>query len=105
MVVYFFLRDRFAPQTAYVIPGYFTITMVTHLILRIAFSKDPKKFSMNFIGALAFKMLASFAFLTIMYMAFQGISKDFVVVFMSVYLIYTVFEIVYLKPLAKTPKA
>jgi hypothetical protein len=105
MIVYFFLRERFTPQTAYIIPGYFTITMVTHLFLRIAFSRDPKKFSMNFIGALAFKMLASFAFLTIMFMAFEGISKDFVMVFMVVYIIYTVFEIVYLKPMAKTPKA
>jgi hypothetical protein len=105
MIAYFFLRERFAPQTAYIIPGYFLITMVTHLILRIAFSKDPRKFSMNFIGALAFKMLASFAFLTIMFMAFEGLTKDFVAVFMVVYLIYTVFEIAYLKPLAKTPKA
>ncbi len=105
VIVYYFLKDKFAPQTAYIIPAYFLITMVTHLFLRIAFSKDPKKFSMNFIGALAFKMLASFVFLTVMYMVYEGISKDFVVVFMGVYLIYTVFELVYLKPMSKTPKA
>lgn len=105
VIAYFFLRDRFAPQTAYIIPAYFIITMVTHLFLRIAFSKDPRKFSMNFIGAMAFKMLAAFFFLTIIYMAFNGLTKDFVAVFMVVYLIYTVFEIVYLKPMSKTPKA
>jgi hypothetical protein len=98
------LKTRFALQTAYIIPAYFLITMLTHFFLRIAFSRDPKKFSINFIGGLAFKMLASFAFLTIMFMSFGGITKDFVAIFMAVYLIYTVFEITYLKPLAKTPK-
>src|SRR5688572_21825109 len=90
IVVYYFLRDKFAPQTAYIIPAYFAITMISHLILRIAFSRDPKKFAMNFVGALAFKMLGAFAFLTIMYVAFGGITKDFVMVFMVVYIIYTV---------------
>ena len=104
MVAYYFLRDQLSLQTAYVIPAYFLITMLTHFFLRTAFSKDPKKFSINFIGGLAFKMLASFAFLTIIYMAFKGITKDFVVVFMAVYIIYTVFEIVYLRPMAKTEK-
>lgn len=98
------LKVKFSLQTAYIIPAYFLITMVTHFFLRIAFSKDPKKFSMNFIAGLAFKMLASFAFLTIMFLSFNGIGPDFVAVFMAVYIAYTVFEIVYLKPLAKTPK-
>jgi Na+/glutamate symporter len=91
-------------QTNYVIPAYFLITVATHLILRRAFSKDPKKFSINFLGGLAFKMLASFAFLTIMFVGFKGIEVDFVAVFMGVYMIYTVFEVVYLRPMAKTPK-
>ncbi len=98
------MKMKFSIQTAYIIPAYFLITMFTHFFLRMAFSKDPKKFSMNFIAGLAFKMLASFAFLTIMFLAFKGIDPDFVVVFMGVYIAYTVFEIAYLKPLAKTPK-
>lgn len=101
MTVYFFIRHQLSYQTAYIIPAYFLITMVTHLILKGAFSKDPTKFAQGFMGGLAFKMLASFAFLTTMYMIFGGIEMDFVAVFMGVYLIYTVFELVYLKPLSK----
>lgn len=104
LAVFYFIKDKLSVQTAYIIPAYFLITLVTHFFLRTAFSKDPKKFSMNFMGGLAFKMLASFAFLTIMFMAFEGISPDFVAVFMGVYIVYTVFEIIYLKPMAKTPK-
>lgn len=89
----------------YVIPAYFLITLLTHMFLKRAFSKDPKKFSVNFMGGLAIKMLASFAFLTIMFVGFKGIEVDFVAVFMTVYMVYTIFEIVYLKPMAKTPKA
>jgi hypothetical protein len=92
-------------QTNYVIPAYFIITLGTHLFLRRAFSRDPKKFSVNFMGGLAIKMLASFAFLTIMFVGFKGIEVDFVAVFMGVYMVYTIFEIAYLKPMAKTPKA
>lgn len=91
-------------QTNYVIPVYFLITVFTHLILSRAFSKDPKKFSINFMGGLAVKMLASFAFLTAMFIGFKGIEVDFVAVFMAVYVVYTIFEVVYLKPMAKTPK-
>jgi hypothetical protein len=107
LVAYYVLNAqvKMSIQTAYVIPAYFLITLITHFFLKAAFSKDPKKFSMNFMAGLAFKMLASFAFLTIMFLVFKGIDPDFVVVFMGVYLVYTIFEIVYLRPLAKTPKA
>ena len=106
MVGYYFVRHQLSVQTAYIIPAYFLITLLTHLILKGAFSKnpDPTKFGRSFMGGLAFKMLASFAFLTIMFMAFGGVNMDFVAVFMGVYLIYTVFEIVYLKPLSKKPR-
>ncbi len=101
MTAYFFVRDQLSVQTAYIIPAYFLITLATHLILKGAFAKNPANFGQSFMGGLAFKMLASFAFLTIMYMSFGGINMDFVAVFMGVYLVYTVFEIVYLKPLSK----
>jgi len=98
MAVLYFVKDQLSPQSTYVIPAYFLITLVTHLFLRQAFSKDPSKFSMNFMAAMAFKMLAAFAFLTIIYLAFKGITMDFVAVFMGVYVVYTVFELVYLRP-------
>ncbi len=101
MVAYFVVKDQLSLQCAYVIPAYFLITLVTHFFLSKAFAKNPQNFSMNFMGGLAFKMLASLAFLTIMYVAFDGISKDFVAIFMGVYLVYTLFEIIYLKPLSK----
>lgn len=105
IVVFYFVKDQLSPQSAYVVPAYFLITLVTHFFLAKAFAKKPENFSMNFMGGLAFKMLASLAFLTIMYVAYDGITKDFVATFMGVYLVYTLFEIIYLKPLAKTPKA
>jgi len=107
LLVAFYIVDsqmHLALQTNYVIPAYFLITVSTHLVLRRAFSKDPKTFSMNFLGGLAFKMLASFAFLTIMFIGFKGIEMDFVAVFMIVYMVYTIFEVAYLKPMSKTPK-
>ena len=106
MAVYYIVKDKLSYQTAYIIPAYFLITLLTHLILKGAFGKDPdpSKFGRSFMGGLAFKMLASFAFLTIMFMGFGGIDPDFVAVFMVVYVIYTVFEIIYLKPLSKKPR-
>lgn len=104
LVVYYFLRDQLSIQSTYVIPAYFIIMVITHLFLMRAFSKDPSKFMNSFLAGFAFKMLASFAFLTIIFLAYKGITKDFVAVFMGVYIIYTAFELIYLKPLAKTPK-
>jgi len=98
MGVYYFFRNQLSVQSAYVIPAYFLITLVTHMFLRQAFSKDPSRFSMNFMAAMAFKMLAAFAFLTVIFLVFKGITMDFVAVFMGVYLVYTVFELVYLRP-------
>lgn len=101
LVVYFFIQNQLSLQCAYVIPAYFLITLVTHFFLAKAFAKKPKNFSVHFMGGLAFKMMASLAYLTITYLIFNEITKDFVAVFMGVYLIYTLFEIIYLKPLAK----
>lgn len=101
LVIYFTIKDQVSLQCAYVIPVYFLITLVTHFFLAKAFAKKPKNFSVHFMGGLAFKMLASLAFLTITYLVYNEITKDFVAVFMGVYLVYTLFEIIYLKPLSK----
>lgn len=103
MVAYFLVKDRFSSSTAYIIPAFFLITLVTHVFMARAFSKNPQMFSMNFMAAMVIKMLASLGFLTAIYIAYDGITKDFVAAFMGIYLVYTVFEIVYLKPLAKNP--
>jgi len=101
MVGYYFFKDKLALQTAYIIPAFFLITLVGHMILMRAVTRDAKKFYINFIGAMAFKMLAYFFFLTIMFLAYKEINTDFLVVFMSVYLVYTVFEMIYVYPIAR----
>ena len=102
LAIYFTIKDQLPLQCAYVIPVYFLITLVTHFFLAKAFAKKPKNFSVHFMGGLAFKMMASLAYLTVTYAVFGSIEKDFVVVFMGVYLVYTLFEIIYLRPLSKS---
>lgn len=99
--VYYFLKDKLHYQTVSVIPVFMIITLVSHLLLMKAVSKDPKKFFMNFITAMAVKMFAFFFYLTAMYLIYGEITNSFAFVFFVVYLVYTLFEMIYIYPIAK----
>lgn len=101
MVIFYFVKDKVGYESAYTIPVMFLITLVSHIFLMRAMGKDPRKFYINFISATAIKMLASLAFLTIMFLVVKGITIYFALVFMGVYLVYTLFEMLYLRPMSK----
>lgn len=101
MVVYYFLKDKLPTNADFIIPAFYIITSVSHFLLQRALTREPKKFYNYFLAAMAFKMLAYLIFLAIMFLGFQGIRMEFVAIFFSCYLVYTIFEILMLRPLMK----
>lgn len=101
LTVQYFFRDQLHYSTIYIVPVFFIITLLTHFILVKSKNQDPKKFQMYFFGAGAIKVLGYFAFIAIVYIATGTLTKSFAAVFMITYLIYTLFEMMLLRPLAK----
>lgn len=101
LTVQYFFKDQLHYTTIYIVPVFFIITLLTHLILVKSKSKDPRKFQMYFFGAGALKVLGYFAFIAVVYIAAGTLTRSFAAVFMIVYLIFTLFEMILLRPLAK----
>lgn len=101
--VQYFLQDSLPYNTFFVVPAFCIITVVTHLLLMKA-AKAEKGFNMYFLAAMGAKMLAYLIFLAVMHIALGGITLEFVWVFFTVYLVFTVFEMIYLYPIAKGKK-
>ncbi len=101
MAAYYFLKDHFPPSAVFIIPVFFVITVTSHLLLLRAMTREPGKFQMYFMAATALKVLGSFLFLTVMYLAGGGIDKGFVLAFMGTYIIYTFFEMIVLLPMTR----
>jgi len=81
-----------------IIPAFYLITGISHQLLLRSISTNPNRFQMNFIMAMAFKMLAYLAFLGLMfYISNEGITMNFVLLFFLCYLLYTGFEMLALR--------
>lgn len=101
LVVYYFVKDKLPVNSAYIIPSFYVITAVAHYLLTKSLNKDPRKFYLFFMSAMAFKILAYLMVLTIIAVAGGGINIDFVIAFFSVYLCYTIFEMAIILPRAR----
>jgi len=81
-----------------IIPAFYLITGISHQLLLRSISTNPNRFQMNFMMAMAFKMLAYLAFLGLMfYISNEGITMNFVLLFFLCYLLYTGFEMLALR--------
>jgi hypothetical protein len=81
-----------------VIPAFYLITGISHQLLLRSVSANPNRFQMNFMMAMAFKMMAYLAFLGLMfYISTDGITMTFVLLFFLCYLVYTGFEMLALR--------
>lgn len=103
-IVYYGIKEsmELPYNTFFIIPAFFVITVVAHLLLmRSAQAMKSRSFATYFMGAMGFKMFAYMVFLAVMHLALGGIDIHFVMIFFSVYLVYTTFEMIFLLPLAK----
>jgi hypothetical protein len=99
--IYFAFKDLLPNNAMYIIPAFYIITTLSHFLLLRALTRDPKKFLNYFLGAMSFKMLSYLIFLAVMFLGYQGLSISFVMVFFGCYVVYTLFEILFLRPLMR----
>lgn len=101
LVIYYFVREKLPLSAAYIIPSFYLITAGSHYLLVKSITKEPKKFQLYFLSAMAFKMLAYLMVLTIILFLDGTITIDFVVAFFAAYLCYTAFEMAIILPMSK----
>lgn len=101
LAVYYFVREKLPLSAAYIVPAFYIITAGAHYLLVQSVTKEPKKFQLYFLSAMAFKMLAYLMVLSLIVFMDGTITIEFVIAFFITYICYTGFEMIIILPMSK----
>jgi uncharacterized membrane protein (GlpM family) len=102
LVLQYQLRSMLPANTVYIVPAFCLITYFSHVLLMRSVTRESARFAPFFMMAIGFKMLAYLFFLAIMHYLTGGISLEFVMTFVVVYLVFTSFEMVVVVGIGRT---
>lgn len=104
LVIYFLLSDKLPFQAFLIVVAFYFITGISHFILVKSITSQPTKFQTYFLGAMAFKMFAYLVFLALVHFVVSPINLSFVLCFFVCYVVYTAYEMLYLRTINKKSK-
>ncbi|MCZ2442380.1 MAG: hypothetical protein LC101_01165 [Flavobacteriales bacterium] len=101
LAIYYFFRNSMPMSAMYVIPVFYLVTAVSHLLLKQSLIGAGRSFLMNFLLGMTIKMFAYLVFLAVMMMGLKETSVMFIATFFICYVLFTGFELMMLRPLMK----
>ena len=92
-----FLSEKFQSQHAYIIVPYFFISsLLVNKWLAVAERQSPQHFIRTYMASAAIRLLVNLLVIIIYILLFRPLAMNFVLIFMVLYFIYLIFEVVVL---------